>query len=220
MPSPSYASPPHLLQKNGKGTAKVATTNHFDAEREFCPQCGKKYSRTDVVVLLNSSQDEQDAIHEAMGRKRLLGPVKKPKSSKKRKNDSPMDDAEHPAKKQVAVGPSMKISAASQAVVSGLAMEEVKAKMSDAAKSLYGNGMKRKETLMTLGTFARVRLPSGFEYDEALLIQSNIDPPIPLRPTSSANRLSPETADQITALRRRRASTSTSEAARSSSWQG
>ena len=39
----------------------------------------------------------------------------------------------------------MKISAASQAVVSGLAMEEAKrmSEMSDAVKSLYGNGTKR-----------------------------------------------------------------------------
>ena len=35
-------------------------------------------------------------MHEAMGRKRLLEPMKKPKSSKKQKNESRTDDAEHP----------------------------------------------------------------------------------------------------------------------------
>ena len=149
---------------NDKGKAKAATTDPSDAELELCPQCGKKYSRAEDIVLLNPSQDEEDAMREGMERKRLLEPVKKPKSSKKRKNDSPADDAEHPAKKQAAVGPSAKISAASQAVVSGLAMEEAKRKseMSDAVKSLYGNGTKRKETFMTMGTFTRVRLPSAF----------------------------------------------------------
>ena len=54
--------------------------------------------------------------------------MKKPKLSRKWKNESPTGDAEHPARKQVAVGPRTKISAASQAVVGGLAMEEAKCK--------------------------------------------------------------------------------------------
>jgi hypothetical protein len=154
-----------LIYESDKGKAKAATTDPSDAELELCPQCGKKYSQTEDVILLNPSQDEEDAMREAMERKRLLEPVKKPKSSKKRKNDSPTDDAEHPAKKQAVVGPSAKISAASQAVVSGLAMEEAKRKseMSDAVKSLYGNGTKRKETFMTMNTFTRVCLSSGFD---------------------------------------------------------
>ena len=46
------------------------------------------------------------------------------------------------------------MSMASQVVVSGLAMEEVKRKldMNGDIKSLYGNGMKRKDTFMTTGT--------------------------------------------------------------------
>ena len=71
-------------------------------------------------------------MHEAMKRKHLLEPVK-PKSSKTQKNDSPTGNAEHPVKKQVVVRPSVNISAASQAVVSGL----------------------------DYGTFTRIRLPSG-----------------------------------------------------------
>ena len=39
-------------------------------------------------------------MDEAMARKRLLGPVKKPRLSKKRKNESPTDNAEHPARKR------------------------------------------------------------------------------------------------------------------------
>ena len=39
-------------------------------------------------------------MHEAMVRKGLLEPVKMPKLSKKRKNESPTDDTEHPARKR------------------------------------------------------------------------------------------------------------------------
>ena len=39
-------------------------------------------------------------MREAMARKRLLGPVKKPRLSKKRKNESPTDNAEHPVRKR------------------------------------------------------------------------------------------------------------------------
>ena len=84
---------------------------------------------------------------------------------------------------------------------------------------------------MTTDTFTRVPLPSGFEYDKALRPfisiaspnQSNptcVDPPIPLRPTLSGKKLYPETADETTALLRRQASTSTSDATRFSSCQG
>ena len=86
--------------ENVRGKAKAATTDHSDTECELCPQFRKKYSRTEDIVLLNPSQGEEGAMREAMGRKRLLGPVKKPKLSEKRKNGSPTDDAEHPAKKR------------------------------------------------------------------------------------------------------------------------
>ena len=90
--------------------------------------------------------------------------MKKLKLSKKRKNDSPTDDAEHYAKKRGAVGQSSKISTASQAVVSGLVMEKRKSEMSDVKKSLYSNGTKKKETFMTMRTFTRVCLPFGFDF--------------------------------------------------------
>ena len=136
VPCASYTSLSRLLQKNGKGTAKVATTDPSDADLELCPQCRKKFPRTEDVVLLNPSQDEEDVMREVVDHKRLLEPVNKPKSSKMQKNDLPMDNEEHPAKKKVAVEPSSKISAASQAVVSGLAMEEAKRKDERCCKEL------------------------------------------------------------------------------------
>ena len=129
----------------------------------LCPQCAKKYSATDDVILINPSQEEQEIMFFALERKRLLEPTKK--KSKKRKNvESPDEETEPPTKKQVpppvtapSLNPSM--AAASRAVVSGLALEEAKRKagMSEAVKSLYGDGTKKKETFMTMGTFTRVR---------------------------------------------------------------
>jgi len=126
----------------------------------LCPQCAKKYKPIDNVILLNPSQEEEENMFLVFERKRLLEPTKK--KSKKRKNaDSPNEEAEPPTKKQVppVVAPSLNpsIAAASRAVVSGLAMEEAKRKagMSEAVKSLYGDGTKRKETFMTMGTFTR-----------------------------------------------------------------
>ena len=48
--------------KNDKGNTKVATTGSFDAERELCPQCGKKHSQSEDLVLFNPSQGEEDAM--------------------------------------------------------------------------------------------------------------------------------------------------------------
>jgi hypothetical protein len=128
----------------------------------LCPQCAKKYSAIDDVIPLNPSQEEEEIMLFALERKRLLEPSKK--KSKKRKNDeSSLEEAEPPTKKRVSpptaapsLNPSM--AAASRAVVSGLAMEEAKRKagMSEVVKSLYGDGTKKKETFMTMGTFTRV----------------------------------------------------------------
>jgi len=127
----------------------------------LCPQCAKKYSAVDDVIPINPSPEEEEIMLFALERKRLLEPTKK--KSKKRKNaESPNGEGEPPTKKQVSspvtapsLNPSM--AAASRAVVSGLAMEEAKRKagMSEAVKSLYGDGTKRKETFMTMGTFTR-----------------------------------------------------------------
>ncbi|TFK38798.1 Rtf2 RING-finger-domain-containing protein [Crucibulum laeve] len=126
---------------------------------DLCPQCAKKFSRTEDVVILNPSQDEEDTLRFALERKRQMEP---PKKSKKRKNGGAAagaEDVEPPTKKQATSGLNPSISAASRAVVSSLAEEEAKRKvgMSDAVKSLYGSadGSKRKETFMTMNTFTR-----------------------------------------------------------------
>jgi len=123
----------------------------------LCPQCAKKYS-TEDVILLNPSPEDEETLRFALERKRLQEPTKK--KSKKRKNDASLDEAEPPAKKQATVLPGLNpsIAGASRAVASQLAVEEAKRKtnMSAAVKSLYGDGSKRKETFMTMGTFTRV----------------------------------------------------------------
>jgi len=128
---------------------------------ELCPQCAKKYSKDDIIPL-NPSQDEEDTMRFALERKRLTETTTK-KKSKKRKNDLPADESEPPTKKQAAaaapsINPAM--ATTSRAVTSQLAMEEAKRKatMSDAVKSLYGDGTTKKETFMTMGTFTRVSL--------------------------------------------------------------
>jgi len=127
-----------------------------DQPLNLCPQCAKKYSKDDVIPLNPSTEDELK-MRFALDRKRLQEPVKK--KSKKRKNDSSPDESEPAAKKTALPGPSLNpaIAGANRAVVEELAKEEAmrKAKMSDAVKSLYGDGSKRKETFMTMGTFTR-----------------------------------------------------------------
>ena len=148
-----------------KGKEKSVDEEEQDEKPlSLCPQCAKKYSATEDVIPINPSQEEEEIMFFALERKRLLEPTKK--KSKKRKNvESPDEEAEPPTKKQVSppvaapsLNPSM--AAASRAVVSGLAMEEAKRKagMSEAVKSLYGDGTKKKETFMTMGTFTRVCL--------------------------------------------------------------
>ena len=144
-----------------KGKKKFLDDEQDEKPLSLCPQCAKKYSAIDDVIPINPSQEEEEIMFFALERKRLLEPTKK---SKKRKNvESPDEEAEPPTKKQVSppsatpsLNPSM--AAASRAVVSGLAMEEAKRKagMSEAVKSLYGDGTKKKETFMTMGTFTRV----------------------------------------------------------------
>ncbi|KAJ3739449.1 Rtf2 RING-finger-domain-containing protein [Lentinula detonsa] len=127
---------------------EVATS---DSELEICPQCATKFSRKNDVLMLNPQPEEEERMREKMELQRS----KEPKKTKKRKNASPMDDTEAPAKKKAlpAMHPSM--TAASRAA---LAMEEAKRKatMSEAVKSLYGDGKPaKKETFMTRGTFTR-----------------------------------------------------------------
>ncbi|RDB27300.1 Carboxypeptidase Y [Hypsizygus marmoreus] len=78
----------------GLKTVAKATVNGHE-QLELCPQCGKKYSGANDVVLINPSQDEEDSMRLEMERRRLLEPTKK---GKKRKH-SPTEDHEPAAKK-------------------------------------------------------------------------------------------------------------------------
>ena len=144
----------------GSSSPKEKEKDQEESEKslDLCPQCGKKYAAADDIIPLNPPLEEEETRRFALERKRLLEPPKK--KSKKRKNEGDAED-EPPSKKlaehlKPSLNPS--IAGASRAVVSELAMGEAKrkAEMSDAVKSLYGDGSKRKETFMTMGTFTRV----------------------------------------------------------------
>ncbi|KAG6856671.1 hypothetical protein H0H87_002048 [Tephrocybe sp. NHM501043] len=142
----------------GLKNVAVSPTTSSD-ELSLCPQCAKKYSPAMDIIQLNPNSEDEERLREAMERRRLLEPPPK-KSGKKRKAAADGNE-ELPKKKREELRPSTNpsIAAASQAVVSSLAMEEAKRKagMSEAVKSLYDSAdrEKRKETFMTMGTFTR-----------------------------------------------------------------
>ncbi|KAK7040355.1 Replication termination factor 2 [Paramarasmius palmivorus] len=132
---------------------------------DLCPQCSAKYNKADDIIMLNSSPEEEEKLRAIMERRRLAEPTK-PKKSKKRKN---ADEETEPASKKSKTASTLpstnpNIAAASRAVISSLAMEEAKRKanMSEAVKSLYGDGKEKKETFTTRGTFTRLHLSSNF----------------------------------------------------------
>lgn len=130
---------------------------------DICPQCATKYDKSIDVLLINPTPKEEERMFTAMTLWRASEPTKK---SKKRKADlSSVPDAPPSKSKKTNGGINLQphtnpsISAASRAVVSSLAAEELKRKagMSEAVKSLYAKeGETRKETFMTMGTFTRV----------------------------------------------------------------
>jgi hypothetical protein len=132
---------------------------------DVCPQCATKYDKSSDILLLNPSPEDEERMFAAMTLQRASEPTKKSKKRKGAPSD-PSSDPPSKAKKINANGnvnasqphTNPSVSAASRAVVSSLAVEEAKrkAKMSDAVKSLYGDGKERKETFMTMGTFTRV----------------------------------------------------------------
>ena len=133
---------------------------------DICPQCAAKYDKTQDIFTINPSSEEGERMSMAMDRRRALD-ASKPKSKKRKHTSSKGDGAapEPPSKKKPSTegsSVSAHIAATSRAVASSLAMEEAKRKanMSDAVKSLYApkDGIKRKETFMTMGTFTRVRI--------------------------------------------------------------
>jgi hypothetical protein len=162
-------------------TTSPADDNDQDVEpqeqKDVCPQCATKFTRSTDVILLNPGADEEERMREIMEARRAVAAASKPKKSKKRKADDTSPPAGSPAPaKRVALDPSSKPSrtstpqpapitnnatATSRAVANSLALEEKKRKsgMSDAVKSLYvsKDGVQKKETFMTRGTFTRVR---------------------------------------------------------------
>ena len=154
------------LKNMGNSSASKEKDSQESSDLDVCPQCAAKFSFKSDVLFLNPSETEEEKMREEMERRRLLEPAKV-KKSKKRKN--PDEDGEGAKKKTKTTPPpaapstNPSISAASRAVISSLAMEEAKRKanMSDAVKSLYGDGKeKRTDTFMTRGTFTRVRIIS------------------------------------------------------------
>ncbi|KAK7036483.1 Replication termination factor 2 [Paramarasmius palmivorus] len=149
------------LKTIGTSEGKLDTGS---SQLHLCPQCSAKYSQADNVLILNPQPEDETKMREAMERKRLLEPSKT-KKSKKRKT---AEEESGPANKKTKTTPPLpapstnpSIAATSRAVVSSLAMEEAKRKanMSEAVRSLYGDGKEKKpETFMTRGTFTRVSL--------------------------------------------------------------
>ncbi|KAI0089983.1 Rtf2 RING-finger-domain-containing protein [Irpex rosettiformis] len=157
-------TPPPRDDSGKEAKSKDADTLDLGPQLDICPQCAKKYNRAEDVVLLNPPEEQLDDIIAAMLKRRASEPVKS-KGKKRKGAVTALDSVEPPAKKKhvtsgssaPSINPNM--ASASRAVTSSLAEEEAKRKanMSEAVKSLYGpkDGVKKKETFMTMGTFTR-----------------------------------------------------------------
>jgi hypothetical protein len=164
----SSSTPPSEKGKEKEKDAGVERAREFDV----CPQCATKYDRAEDVRVLNPGPEEEERMQTAMERRRAAAAIAKGKGKKRKAAGVVPEGAEGeqpPGKKSGSrsgsAAPSMgptALGAASRAVASSLAMEEVKRKanMSEAVKSLYRpkDGKARKETFMTMGTFTRVSL--------------------------------------------------------------
>jgi len=154
------------------GLKAVAATPSKDSaesssQLELCPQCSSKFDRNDDVRMLNPDPETEETMRTAMEVRREKAKAAKANGkSKKRKADKETPAAEvgdeKAAKKAKASVPAPSINpsvaTASRAVVSSLAMEEVKrkAQMSDAVRSLYeSKNPQQKESFMTGRTFTR-----------------------------------------------------------------
>ena len=146
------------LKEESKGDFKEGGPTESEKRYRLCPSCGTKYDKSQDVLTLNPSPEEEAIMQVNMLKQRAIEPTKA--KGKKRKAAA---DAEQPStKKKAAVNSNNAgISSASRAIAAGLAEEESKRKanMSDTIRSLYTpkDGPKRKETFMTMGTFTRVR---------------------------------------------------------------
>ena len=150
----SDRSPKEEFKGGFKEDSLADSENHY----QLCPSCGTKYDKSQDVLNLNPSPDEEEIMHANMLKRRAVEPTK----AKGKKRKAPVDAEQPSTKKKGMVNSSNAgISSAARAVAAGLAEEESKRKanMSDVIKSLYTpkDGPKRKETFMTMGTFTRVR---------------------------------------------------------------
>lgn len=144
-----------------KGDSNEGSSANSKEEYQLCPSCGTKYDKSQDVLTLNPSPEEEAIMHANMLKRRAAEPVK----TKGKKRKAVADAEQSSTKKKAAVNSgNAGISSATRAVAASLVEEEIKRKanMSDAIKSLYApkDGSKRKETFMTMGTFTRVcRIP-------------------------------------------------------------
>lgn len=156
----SSTHPPREDAGKLEGKRKSPDDSDTGVQLDVCPQCATKYNKAEDVLLLNPSPEEEIKLIEGMIRRRASEPTKG--KGKKRKTVTADNTNPSAQKKHDPSTPSINpnIATASRAVVTSLAKEEAKrmANMSDAVKSLYGpkDGVKRKETFMTMGTFTRV----------------------------------------------------------------
>jgi len=149
------------LEGDLKEEQKKAENGDNGKQLDICPQCGTKYDKAEDIVPLNPSAEEEEKLRIVMERRRAAEPPKT--KGKKRKAAAEAADAEKPPTKKKLASPAPttnpSLAATSRAVATSLAQEEAKrkAQMSDAVKSLYApkDGVKRKETFMTMGTFTR-----------------------------------------------------------------
>jgi Rtf2 RING-finger len=151
----SSSTPPSEKGKEKEKDAVVEVAR----ELYVCPQCATKYDRAEDVRVLNPGPEEEERMRTAMERRRAAAAGTKGKGKKRKAAGVIPEGAEGeqpPGKKSGSrsgsAAPSMGLGAASRAVASSLAMEEVKRKanMSEAVKSLYRpkDGKARKETFM------------------------------------------------------------------------
>jgi hypothetical protein len=153
-------------KEKSKGSSEEGSPTGSETQHQSCPSCGAEYDKSQDVLTLNPSPEEEAVMHTNMLKQRATEPTK----TKGRKRKAAADAEQPSTKKKAAVNSSNPgISSAARAIAAGLVEEESKRKanMSDAIKSLYASkdGPKRKETFMTMGTFTRVRyltLSCGF----------------------------------------------------------
>jgi Rtf2 RING-finger len=164
----SSSTPPSEKGKDKAAGGEGGAQSPSDGQLDVCPQCAKKYSRSEDVRMLNPGPEEEERMRSAMDRRRAT----KGKGKKRKAMGTAPEGAEGeqpPSQKKKSgsrsgsstplTGPTI-VGASNRAVASSLAMEEAKRKahMSEAVKSLYRpkDGKARKETFMTMGTFTRV----------------------------------------------------------------